>query len=148
VALIETDGTDITAADDWDATGRRVEVVPGTHALSVKLDDYRPETGYGDGFLYCSDGSLVVCFVALPGHTYQTRPVYSGSLWRPEIVDETRAELVRSWVVYSLAGRCTTENGKDGGLAPLTPRPAEHVRKVMRSWWSSFSSDPCERQSE
>lgn len=75
------------------------------HALSVQLDDvHRQTAGRGDGYRYFSKSALVVCFVARPGHTYEARPVYAGQSWRPGIVDESRAELVRSWVVDSPAG--------------------------------------------
>jgi hypothetical protein len=115
VALIETDGTKLTAVDDQDANGSKLEVLPGMHALSVQLDDvHRQTAGSGDGYRYFSKNALVVCFVAHPGHTYEARPVYAGRSWRPEIVDESRAELVKSWVVDSPAGRCTTGSGRGG----------------------------------
>lgn len=115
VALIETDGTNLTAIDDSDANGSKLEVLPGMHALSVQLDDsHRQSAGRSDGYRYFSRGAQVVCFVAHAGHTYEARPVYAGRSWRPEIVDESRAELVRSWVVDSPAGRCTTGSGSGG----------------------------------
>src|SRR5580698_4991625 len=115
VALIETDGTKLTAVDDWDAKGSKLEVLPGMHALSVQLDDvHRQTAGSSDGYRYFSKAALIVCFVALPGHTYEARPIYSWRSWRPEIVDESRAELVRSWVIDSPARRCATESARGG----------------------------------
>jgi len=110
VARIETDGTRLTSVDDWRAEriDRQLEVLPGPHALGVKLsDDHRQSAMAADGYHYFSRYALFVCFVARPGHTYLTRPAYSGRTWRPEIVDENRAELVKSWMVDSAAGGCS-----------------------------------------
>ncbi len=88
MALIETDGTNLTAVDERNnAQGSKLEVLPGMHALSVQLDDvHRQTAGSGDGYRYFSKAALVVCFVAHPGHTYEeaatgtaTSPVRAGA---------------------------------------------------------------------
>jgi hypothetical protein len=111
VAVIETDGTQLTSVDAWRAarSDRKLEVLPGPHALGVKLSDDHRHTVAGDGYHYFTRYSLFVCFVAYPGHTYLTRPVYSGRTWRPEIVDENRAELIKIWMVESAASGCRTD---------------------------------------
>ena len=58
------------------ARRRKFEVLPGPHGLAVRLEDDVP------GWRLYSVRSLVVCFVARPGHTYATRPVYAGRIWR------------------------------------------------------------------
>jgi len=104
VALVQIDGTQLTRFDGEPTETDRLEVLPGLHALWVALDDRHSPAG--PGWRAYSVRSLVVCFAAHAGHAYRARPVYAGRQWRPEIVDETRAELVRSWEIDPHVGHC------------------------------------------
>jgi hypothetical protein len=116
VALIETDGTVLSAVDGDATSASKVEVLPGAHALAVKLDDvHRQNAASTDGFRYFSDAPVVACFTARPGHAYQARPVYAGRRWRPEIIDETLAQTVRSWELDPGGRGC---DAAGAGVAP------------------------------
>ena len=90
LALIHIDGTQLTRVDGQRATGNKLEVPPGIHSLGVAH----------------AHGSLVVCFAARSGHSSRTRSVFAGREWRPEFVDETLAEPVKSWAIDPSMEHC------------------------------------------
>ena len=105
VALVLIDGTQLTHLDGQHTDTDRLEVLPGLHALWVALSDDHPP-GL-PGFHTYSTRSMVLCFAAQAGHTYRARPVYVGRRqWRPEILDETRGELVRFWQIDPSVEHC------------------------------------------
>jgi hypothetical protein len=109
VALIETTGTKLTGVDGDAVHGSKAEVLPGRHGLAVKLDDDVP------GWHLYSVHSLVVCFVARPGHAYAARPVYAGPTWRIELIDETLAERAKAWIVGDPGNPCETDDAVGEG---------------------------------
>ena len=109
VALIETTGTKLTAIDGEPIHASKAEVLPGPRGLAVRLEEDVP-----GGRLY-SVRSLVVCFVARPGHAYAARPVYAGPTWRIELIDETLAETAKVWRAGDPGNPCEAEDAGDEG---------------------------------
>jgi hypothetical protein len=66
-----------------EAAQARFELPPGRHSVEVSLDK-ESTSRRGDG----AEG-IAVCFAAVGGHSYRTRPVFEAGRWHPEIVDES-----------------------------------------------------------
>jgi hypothetical protein len=88
VATIESERTHVTTIDGKEvpysgANFAKFKVLPGEHTIGVALND--------TSMSRTAKRPLSVTFRAEAGKTYLTRPVYSGNLWRPEIVEKTES---------------------------------------------------------
>lgn len=113
IAIIETDGMTVVAVDDQRADPglgtSRYEILPGMHAVSVRLSDDHPVNGDYTAGRRVSDFATAVCFKARENHKYLVRPVYSGASWRPEIIDENVPAVIASKVTTAAAPDCSPE---------------------------------------
>jgi hypothetical protein len=73
--------------DQADPSRAHFEIPPGRHTLAVSLYTGSPPPG-GDA------KTVAVCFGAVAGHSYTARPVVVGTVWHPEIIDETTGDAV------------------------------------------------------
>src|SRR5436305_11007423 len=77
--------------DGAEASHARFELPPGRHSVEVSLEKdssapQRPDSAPG----------IAICFAAVAGHSYRTRPVFAAGRWHPEIVDESTGLAVSS----------------------------------------------------
>lgn len=95
VATIETDAIFIDTLDGvYVGTGETVEILPGRHALGIRLQDHERAV-MADEVL--SAQPIVLCFEARAGRSYLARPAVVGlENWRPEIIDLDRQQVVKS----------------------------------------------------
>ena len=93
LALIKSKDTQVVEID-----GKKVQysggnfakfkILPGEHSVTIALNDV-------NGFVtrYCKY-SQTVYFAAVAGHTYVTKPKYSGEIWHAIIVDAATGNVV------------------------------------------------------
>jgi hypothetical protein len=123
VAVIESSATIVDTIDERNvrddgpgAANARFEIPPGRHTVEVSLQADRP----------ASEGTnaktIAVCFGALAGHSYLTRPVFEQQRWRPEIVDEASGVAVqKACAPPAPAIAVVAPTATPAAFAPATP---------------------------
>jgi hypothetical protein len=123
-AVVDT----IDARNVHDETaGARFEIPPGPHTIEVSLPAEPSSPPKSEEVKV-----IPVCFSALAGHNYLTRPVFEQNRWRPEIVDEDSGAIVLAKCVAPLdpdappatVGSPPVETGAAPISLPVTSRPA------------------------
>jgi hypothetical protein len=90
--LIENIDERNVRGDGAEASNARFELPPGRHSVEVSLEKAPATSRRRDE----SAQGIAVCFAAVAGHSYRTRPVFGAGRWHPEIVDESIGATVSS----------------------------------------------------
>jgi hypothetical protein len=134
--LIENIDERNVRGEDAEASKARFELPPGRHSVEVSLERDSSTSRRQDE----SAQGIAMCFAAVAGHRYRTKPVFEAGRWHPEIVDESTGLTVSSGCAdtsaepavqapATVASRRLDENSRPASL-PVPSRPVSRDSRL------------------